>query len=305
MIALEEESKLTLVGQVPRAATLRPWERDRQLVSLLEIMEEIQPDWVFTVFWGLGGLSAVETASAVVFKDNLKAAGPDLIPDDFRSATIVTFRKIIRYCRAAGLIGSEATAEKVLELLDEPTPTNKQLAKLCNELAGRLTDEAERTLFLSLSLREAREYNKPRQGWKKVVKKFQSTVRDIEDASRCLALERNTACVFHLMRIAEVGLRALGVALNDPTLDPKRNPSWETILHRCDTELRKPLKDRSPEWHTDEAFFSTATGNLRAVKDAWRNPTMHVEQHYDAKEAREIYAAVRAFMRHLASKLSE
>jgi hypothetical protein len=44
----------------------------------------------------------------------------------------------------------------------------------------------------------------------------------------------------------------------------------EAILRKCDQELQKPLKDRSAAWSSDEAFFSTATVNLRAIKEAWR-----------------------------------
>jgi hypothetical protein len=102
----------------------------------------------------------------------------------------------------------------------------------------------------------------------------------------------------------EVGLRALAASLNDPRLDPKRNPSWDAILKKCDEELEKSIKDRSPEWRQEDAFYSTATANLRSVKDAWRNPTMHVEQNYDPEIAMDIWNAVRGFMRHLAKKLS-
>lgn len=138
-----------------------------------------------------------------------------------------------------------------------------------------------------------------------VHKRFLSATHDIEEAGKCLTFGRNTATVFHLMRVMETGLRALGRSLNDPSLDPKRNPSWETILRKCDQELQKPIKDRSAEWATDDAFFSTATANLRVVKDAWRNPTMHVERVYDEDLARGAWNATRAFMRHLATKLSE
>jgi hypothetical protein len=135
--------------------------------------------------------------------------------------------------------------------------------------------------------------------------RFPSASDDVEEAGKCIGLGRNTASVFHLMRVMEVGLRSLGKSLNNPELDPKRNPSWETILRPCDEELKKPLSKRSSEWQTDEQFFSTATANLRAVKDAWRNPTMHVERRYNDEEARDAWNAVRAFMRHLATKVSE
>jgi hypothetical protein len=67
--------------------------------------------------------------------------------------------------------------------------------------------------------------------------------------------------------------------------------------------VAKGAEDRSLESAADEPFFSTATVNLRAVKDAWRNPTMHVERVYDEELATELWGAVRAFMRHLATKL--
>jgi len=135
-----------------------------------------------------------------------------------------------------------------------------------------------------------------------IIARFNAIGSDVEEAGRCYAAGRDTASVFHLMRIMEVGLRTLGKSLNDPRLEPKRNPSWDAILKKCDEELLKAAKDRSPEWRQDDVFFSTATANLRAVKDAWRNPTMHVEQDYNEQSASEIWFVVRTFMRHLATK---
>jgi DNA topoisomerase IA len=44
---------------------------------------------------------------------------------------------------------------------------------------------------------------------------------------------------------------------------------------------------------------------MDAVKDAWRNATMHVENKYTEEEARRIYDAVRGFMMKLASRMDE
>ena len=46
-------------------------------------------------------------------------------------------------------------------------------------------------------------------------------------------------------------------------------------------------------------------GLLPAVKDAWRNPTMHVRIDYTEEQALDIYGNVRGFMQHLATRLSE
>jgi len=125
---------------------------------------------------------------------------------------------------------------------------------------------------------------------------------DIKEASRCLAFDRGTAAVFHLMRIMEVGLRILGATLHIPT---SSNRSWESILQKCDAEIAKPFKEKSPKWQADEVFLAGATARLRAVKDAWRNPTMHVEAKYTQEQAEGIYGHVQDFMRHLATKLKE
>jgi hypothetical protein len=177
--------------------------------------------------------------------------------------------------------------------------------ELIRGLKHRLEDELKRSHCFMMTREQAKYWATPQLFGSEVWQRFPSANSDVEEAGKCLACNRGTAAVFHLMRVLETGLRALGASLNDPNLDPKRNPSWETILRKSDEELQKPVKDRTPEWTTDDGFFSTATANLRVVKNAWRNPTMHVERRYTEEEAREVWDASRAFMRHLAMKLSE
>jgi hypothetical protein len=138
-----------------------------------------------------------------------------------------------------------------------------------------------------------------------VADRFQSAAVDIEEAGKCLALSRATACVFHLMRVMEAGLRALAGSLKDPDLDPKRNPTWDAMLKKCRTELAKPVSQRVPEWVADEPFFSGAATRLMGVKDAWRNPTMHVEISYTEDQGLDVWNHVAAFMKHLATTLQE
>jgi len=138
-----------------------------------------------------------------------------------------------------------------------------------------------------------------------VANAFTSTSVDIEEAGRCFALERYTACVFHLMHVMEIGLRVLGATLKDSRLDPRENPSWERILKKCREELEKKRENRAAEWAADDAFFSQATATLMAVKNAWRNPTMHVEINYTENQSEDVFNAVKAFMRSLATKLHD
>jgi len=161
------------------------------------------------------------------------------------------------------------------------------------------------SFYFSMGTEESRLFLGKNLFGENVTAKFPSAIVDVEEAGKCLALQRSTACVFHLMRVMETGLRILAVTLNEPSLDAKRNPSWDAILKKCRDELTKPLAQRAPEWANDDAFFSGAAATLMAVKDAWRNPTMHVEITYDEEKAADVWNCVGAFMRHIADKLHE
>ncbi len=176
---------------------------------------------------------------------------------------------------------------------------------LAFSVIGSVNHLLERPRFKVIESDKLEFFNNPRALFgEPIIERFPISGNDIEEAGKCYAAGRDTACVFHLMRVMEIGLRTLGASLKDARLDPKKNPSWDAILKKCEEELAKPIRDRAPEWRDDDTFYSTATANLRAVKDAWRNPTLHVEQNYNEETALEIWNSVRAFMRHLSGKLS-
>jgi hypothetical protein len=204
---------------------------------------------------------------------------------------------------SADLLLSLDSFDRLQKLCTTENPTVETVKEIVTELQGRIRDELSH-IELWLITREENRFLKINPFGEDILKKFDPARDDIEEAGKCLAYGRGTGCVFHLMRVMEVGLRALAASLNDSRLDPKRNPSWDAILKKCDEELLKPMRDRAEEWREDDAFYSTASAQLHAVKDAWRNPTMHVERKYTTEEAEEVWNAVRAFMRHLSKKLS-
>jgi len=211
-------------------------------------------------------------------------------------------------CDVVGLSLSKIQIDRTIDNLGnkEIKFTRSAFSSAIEDISLRIQDELGLNLFMQIPNEYAKYYSEPRKQFgQEILDKFPSTVTDAESACKGYATGNPTACVFHLMRVMESGLRVLGASLNDPSLNPKLNPSWDTILGRCDRELQKPIAQRSPEWKEDNTFFAQATANLRSVKDAWRNPTMHVEQNYDPDQALAVFNSVRAFMRHLATKLKE
>jgi hypothetical protein len=128
--------------------------------------------------------------------------------------------------------------------------------------------------------------------------RFPSASDDIEEAGKCLAFSRGTACVMHLMRVMEVGLKALAKPLGIPYA-----PSWESYLRQINTKMAVEYKKKPLGWRKREPFFRDISGDLVTVKHAWRNPSMHVVRKYSPEEADEILRAVRRFMQRLADGL--
>jgi hypothetical protein len=234
-----------------------------------------------------------------------KKPAETLLSKDQRRKWRKGFSVLERICSDMGFVTSVLTIQRIREILLETDCTYGRLRQPFRELHGRLTDESKANVFLSVPTDKKNYFLGRHLFGQTVTVNFPSAIADIEEAGKCLALSRATATVFHLMRVMETGLRSLGATLNDSRLDPKQNPNWQKILDRCNEELSKPPAQRSPEWAANGEFFAKVTAHLTAVKNAWRNPTMHVEASYDEQEALDIWNHVGAFMRTLATKLRE
>lgn len=217
----------------------------------------------------------------------------------------ISFLNILRYdFEAIGLCSAVHQIDRIKATIlsvKNPDPLDPQV----KELEARYLDDLKETFCFILPRDRAKYWTEKHPFGTDVSEAFHSAIIDIEEAGKCLACRRWTAAVFHLMRVTEVGLRALKASLNDERFNSKGNPSWERILDRFREELKKDRDKRTPEWTADELFYSGAAATLMAVKEAWRNPTMHVEINYDEDRAIDVWDTVRIFMRHLATKLVE
>lgn len=131
----------------------------------------------------------------------------------------------------------------------------------------------------------------------KAFEQFPRAIYDIEEAGKCLAFERSTACVFHLMRVMEEGLKILARALAIPYA-----PSWEAYLRQIKDRVDEDHLKKTSEWKQMEPFYKDLLGDLQMVKIAWRNPTMHIVRKYTPEEAEGIFGAVRTMMQRLAAE---
>lgn len=128
---------------------------------------------------------------------------------------------------------------------------------------------------------------------------------ELDEAAKCRALGRPTAAVFHLMRLMEIGVRATARCLGipDPLKPAERN--WGRILGGIKAGIDAKWPTGSDRISGDGALFEALHASLDAVKNPWRNATMHVENKYTDSEAEMIFLAVKGFMTRLADRCDE
>lgn len=160
--------------------------------------------------------------------------------------------------------------------------------------------ELENRVFLEPDARYKEYFRKSTLFGDKVFVAFSSANNDIFEAGTCLALERPTACVMHLMRVMEAGLKALALALG--IIEPQND--WGAYLRKIEKELENRYKISGAR-SDDEQFYSEAALGFDRVRRAWRNPTMHIENSYSTEQAEEILRAVKSSISFLATRISE
>jgi hypothetical protein len=193
-------------------------------------------------------------------------------------------------------------ASRAREIVDPATAAGKYIdvEREVSILRKRIDDELRDREFFAFEASQIEYFDRKNLFGDEVAIAFPSALVNIEEAGKCLALDRSTACVFHLMRVMETGLMVIGKALGIPYA-----PSWESYLRQIDDRVQKKWKSKSIRWKRDEPFFKDVSAHLHSVKNAWRNPTMHIVRDYTPEQAEEIFQAVGVFMRHLATRLHE
>jgi hypothetical protein len=83
---------------------------------------------------------------------------------------------------------------------------------------------------------------------------------------------------------------------------------WNNIITKIEgAVIQKGKGATAPkaksEWKKVEPLYNEMISDVRAVKNAWRNPTAHFRRTYNEEQAEKVLRRVRDFMRNLATGL--
>lgn len=218
------------------------------------------------------------------------------VPRDLRRMIAETYDKI---AEAADAIGAPITkiaairAKKKL-LARGKKMLVKDLTPINTEVRSRLQDELGETRFYCLSASCAGYYSPEEPLFGSIVEaRLSRAADDISEAGKCFATGRYTASIFHIMRALEAALQEAGTLLGLRKVEIAWGPLLSAVHAKIEVMPKGQARD---DWSEIQA-------NLYHVKQAWRNDTMHPKATYTEEEAREVFDAMKAFMRQLASKL--
>jgi len=201
------------------------------------------------------------------------------------------------------LAGVPNKIARILELLEWRLLSTNRLREELIGLRDSIQDQLTERKFFYIKPGRVRFYDLPSDGWGDAPNRFPQAVPDIEEAGKCLALERGTACVFHLMRVAELGLRKLADMLLVTSVGKHFSiefAQWGQILEAL-TQKLTTLRDAPKEQRDPQlSDYTELQLSFQGIKDAWRNHVAHARVSYTPEKAYEILADVQGLMRRLA-----
>jgi hypothetical protein len=215
--------------------------------------------------------------------------------------------------RACARMFLERTESRIQRLwIALKTPGGLPEAMLATELVAlwdAIEDDIQYERFFHYRRDKTRPLLAMRGEWAPTLSAFKSAEKDIEEGVDCYGLEHNTACVFHMMRIAERGLRAL--ARERQVTLPRNKPlewgTWQDILNEVEKSVRVlgPTMAAGPAKDVALAFYNGAIAHYHGFKDMYRNDVSHVRREYGEADALRAINQVRDFMNGLSSKIGE
>jgi hypothetical protein len=186
-----------------------------------------------------------------------------------------------------------------------------KLASALLEIRQTIEDELRGITFQLVSVNKANYYDQAIFG-QLVDDKFPEASDDIREAGNCYAFERYPAVVYHCMGIVQCGLTRLAAELNyavDIYVD-----DWNEVIQQIESAIgrkRKTILGNDPNraeksaWAQAEPVYSEIVSEIRAIKNAWRNPGAHYRhrRQYNERDAKKILDKIGDLMRTLAEHL--
>jgi hypothetical protein len=289
LFAIEKEGR---IAEVAERSSLASFSSPYQIVSMLAMLQ-FQASHFIRLF---GTLSKIESVTRKLAEESGKE---QFQPESFTETGIATFLNTLeKECEALDL----DMPIKQINRIRESVQYNCSLSDFQSNLEGlrdRITDQLEGRLFMFIPSEKAAYWYGKMLLDSDAIAKIADASYDLYESGKCFAAGRYTATVFHLMRALEYGVSKFADQLQ-VNVNPR--DTWGMILGNVDNAIGA-LPENTDSEREYRRVRRAVSASLHAVKDAWRDATMHPRATYTEEDARDILAASTSFLRQLTAIL--
>jgi hypothetical protein len=227
------------------------------------------------------------------------------VPGDVIESRVLTTLLLVEH--HAKLVHLQSTQDRVWDngpfrMASKVGMTWQQLQTELTVLRQCIEADLEKRLFVFIPPKRTELRAEVDKTWETVLTSIPDAQRDIDDGHDAYMCDLNTSAVFHLMRVAEHGLRILAKQLrvkltHKGLFVPIEFATWEKVIiaikNKIDAVRQKLVgAKRQAQLET----YSDAADHCVFMKDIWRNTVSHARKPYNATEALAVIERVRDFM---------
>ena len=173
------------------------------------------------------------------------------VPEHTRKRIVNNLRGVFRQCVRLQLNSCDRTIIK-LERMEWQQCTYAELATNLERLEDDLEHDLKQENFFHYTKENVELINNIPQKWGAIFTAFRDVKPEAEAGIDCYAVGHNTACVFHMCRVAEIGLLAIGQERGVINVRGGKVPiewgTWGDILDAIEPQIEKiNQKSNGPE----------------------------------------------------------
>jgi hypothetical protein len=235
-------------------------------------------------------------------------ANPEALPNDPQYAEVLTlFTDLRGLCGYARMTVSTMVLDRILVEFRAQRPKHGLVKDRMEQWYICFTSELESQLLLIVLPHRHGYYNDQDVTGVEIgnilksLQVFPGAAFDAREAGNCFAFERFTACVYHLMRVAEFGLVSVARSIN--VSEERISKGWDGCVQGVQGAI-KTIESTKPttDWQERVKKYSDLCSWFTTIKTGWRNPVSHVPRIYSEGTASGMFSAVKTLFDHLGAQ---
>ncbi|MFZ1005411.1 MAG: hypothetical protein WAN65_01155 [Candidatus Sulfotelmatobacter sp.] len=223
----------------------------------------------------------------------------EVMPEDEFIGHLQVIDKLKEYFEQAQLTVSLVALEDATANLRKNRPTYEEFKGRIGEIKVCFKSELASQLFMLVLPHRKPYWSSGDKGGREIQRlifaladSFPDSIFDACEAGRCFSYELFTACVYHLMRVAESALVSVARGLNVSEHQVARG--WDGCIQGIqgaikvlESQPNKPInwKDTANKYNSLCSWFTT-------VSKGWRNPSSHAPRIYSEATASAMFSAI-------------